>query len=194
MIHIRFICSREDPSLFIYKHDSCILFLRVYVDDIILTGNNKESIAKFVTRLHKEFAIKDLGQLSYFLGLEVLYTSTGLFLTQTKYALDILSRAGLLDGKPVYTTIATSEPLTTSGDPFHDHTLYGSLVVALQYLTITHPDLSYALNQVSQFLHAPTTAHYQAVKRILRYVKGTLSFGLIYQISPFIPLVTYSDA
>ncbi|CAI9279827.1 unnamed protein product [Lactuca saligna] len=194
LLQVGFTFSRADPSLFMLKQGSYLLFLLVYVDDIILTGNNSETISTFITRLHKEFAIKDLGRLSYFLGIDVLYTSDGLFLTQTKYALDILARAGLLDGKPVYTPLATFEPLIASGESFHNPTLYRSLVGALQYLTITHPDLSYAINQVSQFLHAPTMAHFQAVKHILRYVRGTVAYGLTYKRSPTIPLVAYSDA
>ena len=177
-----------------FQRGPCTLYLLVYVDDLILTGNNREYISNFITRLHKEFAIKDLGRLSYFLGLEVNYTHDGLFLSQTKYALDILSRAGLLDGKPVFTPLSTSTHLTSHGEAFSDPTLYRSLVGALKYLTITRPDLSYAVNQVSQFLHAPTTAHFQAVKRILRYVKGSLSLGLVYRRSATIPLVAYSDA
>lgn len=109
LIHIGFQCSRANPSLFIFKRDSAILYLLIYLDDIILTGNDVSFIKKFTNRLHDEFAIKDLGKLSYFLGLEVIYTSTGLFLSQAKYAYDILSRAGLLDAKPVGTPLNTTE-------------------------------------------------------------------------------------
>lgn len=112
------------------------------------------------------------------MGLEVLYTTDGLVLSQCKYAHDILSRANLTESKPVATPLAAGDQLRPTGDPFEDTTLYRSLVGALQYLTITHPDISYAVNQVSQFLQAPMKDHFHAVKRILRYVKGTLSFGL----------------
>lgn len=128
--------------------------------------------------MNKEFLITDLGKLNYFLGLEVSYHDTGLFLSQSKYAHDILSRAHMLDAKPVSTPLSTTDYFTSQGTPFSDVTLYRSLVGALQYLTITRPDLSYAVNQVSQFLHAPMVDHFNAVKRILRYVKGTLSYGL----------------
>lgn len=118
------------------------------------------------------------------MGLEVLYTSSGLFLSQSKYAYDILDRAKLLDCKPVATPLASATQLSTLGTAYSDPTVYRSLVGALQYLTITRPDLSYAVNQVSQFLHSPTQDHFQAVKRILRYVKGTLSYGLSFNHSP----------
>lgn len=147
------------------------MYLLVYVDDIILTDNHEPSVARFVSSLKHEFAIKDLGKLTYFLGLEVTYTPEGLCLTQSKYAHDTLSRASFLDSKPVGTPLATNDVFITDGTPFHDATLYRSYVGALQYLTITRPDLSYAVNQASQFLHAPTDHHFSLVKRILRYAK-----------------------
>ncbi|GKB02295.1 retrovirus-related pol polyprotein from transposon RE1 [Tanacetum coccineum] len=169
-----FVCSRADTSLFVFTKDSCIMYLLVYVDDLILTGNNESLLTSFTTRLNQEFAIKDLGDLSYFLGLEVSYTNDGLFLSQAKYATDVLTRATLMNSKPVSTPLAANEVFVTGGSLFANPTLYRSLVGALQYLTITRPDLSYAVNQASQFLHAPTDAHFQSVKRILRYVKGNL--------------------
>ncbi|XP_071691164.1 uncharacterized mitochondrial protein AtMg00810-like [Rutidosis leptorrhynchoides] len=185
---------RADPSLFVYKKGTCVLYLLVYVDDIILTGNNSSIIDGFITRLHQEFAIKDLGKLSYFLGLEVTYTDSRLFLSQSKYAYDILVRAQLLDSKPISTLLPTVASFTTGGIPFDDPTYYSSLVGALQYLTITRPDISYAVNQVSQFLHAPTLDHFQAVKHIIHYIKGTLHYGLIFHRSPNTSNLGYSDA
>ncbi|KAK9074370.1 hypothetical protein SSX86_006968 [Deinandra increscens subsp. villosa] len=194
LIQSGFSCSRADPSLFVFKRDSCILYLLVYVDDLILTGNQEDTIATFITKLHHEFAIKDLGNLSYFLGLEVISNTSGLFLSQTRYARDILERAKMLDAKPMATPLASNITFTTSGQPFEDPTLYRSLVGALQYLTITRPDISYAVNQVSQFLQAPTIAHFQSVKRILRYIKGTLDFGLTFSRSKSSNILGYSDA
>ncbi|XP_071699199.1 uncharacterized mitochondrial protein AtMg00810-like [Rutidosis leptorrhynchoides] len=194
LIQLGFSCSRADPSLFVFKKGTYLLYLLVYVDDLILTGNNTGTIRKFISRLNDEFAIKDLGRLSYFLGLEVVYTDSGLFLSQAKYAHDILTRAELLESKPAATPLATAESFTLEGPLFDDSTLYRSLVGALQYLTITRPDISYAVNQVSQFLHAPTTDHFQVVKRIIRYVKGTLVYGLSFQHASQPSLLGYSDA
>ncbi|GJZ09562.1 retrovirus-related pol polyprotein from transposon TNT 1-94 [Tanacetum coccineum] len=123
-----------------------------------------------------------------------VYTDHGLFLTQSKYASDILKRADLYDSKPVSTPLAPHVSFTANGLSFSDPTLYRSLVGALQYLTITRPDLSYAVNQVSQFLHAPTIDHFQSLKRILRYVKGTISFGLTFSRPHKNSIVGYSDA
>ncbi|XP_042035270.1 uncharacterized mitochondrial protein AtMg00810-like [Salvia splendens] len=194
LIRIGFFCSRSDPSLFIYNRGSSTIYLLVYVDDIILTGNSYNVLKSVISRLHQEFAITDLGKLGYFLGLEVTYTSSGIFLNQAKYARDILQRASLEESKPVSTPLAAGCQLSKDGQPFEDPTLYRSLVGSLQYLTITRPDLSFAVNLVSQHLQHPTIAHFQAVKRILRYVKHTPAFGLSFTRSSSFSLVAYSDA
>ncbi|KAJ9550336.1 hypothetical protein OSB04_014381 [Centaurea solstitialis] len=170
-----FVCSRADPSLFVFKRDSCIMYLLVYVDDLILTGNQAPVIQSFNNKLHAEFAIKDLGRLSYFLGLEVTYTTNGLFLSQSKYAQDILKRANMVDAKPVTTPLPPMLLLSPVVSP-----------------SMIPPP---TVNQVSQFLQAPTISHFQIVKRILRYVKGTMSFGLTFsrRKSPS-TLLGYSDA
>ncbi|XP_039014676.1 uncharacterized mitochondrial protein AtMg00810-like [Hibiscus syriacus] len=127
----------------------------------------------FTRKLHSEFATKDLGSLSNFFSLEATPTTDGLFLTQLKYARGTLSRAQLLDSKPVHTSMVVSQHLSYDGSLFSNLTLYQSLVV----------------------LHSPTDDHILAVKRILRYVKGTLHFGLSFHQSVFSgTLVAYSDA
>nr|KAJ0214373.1 hypothetical protein LSAT_V11C400171290 [Lactuca sativa] len=188
-----FSCSRADPSLFIFRKGSCLLYLLVYVDDLILTGSDTSVISSFVTQLHAEFRIKDLGRLSYFLGLEASHLPSGLFLSQAKYAHDIVSRAGLLDAKPMPTPLASSVSMVRDGVLFDDPTHYRSLVGALQYLTITRPDISYVVNQVSQYLAAPTVDHFQAVKRLIRYVKGTITYGLTFSRPSRTTIVGYSD-
>ncbi|XP_023769801.1 uncharacterized mitochondrial protein AtMg00810-like [Lactuca sativa] len=156
------------------------MYLLLYVDDLILTGNRDYVLRSFISRLHSEFSFRDLGDLNYFLGLQVTRSDDELFLSQSKYAIEILKRVDLLDSKPVHTPLAANESFTSLGDPCQDITKYRSLVRELQYLTITHPDISYAVNQASQFLQAPTVHHMKLVKRILRYVKGTLAFGLTF--------------
>lgn len=194
LIHIGFKDSSSDTSLFIYRANSSILILLVYVDDIILTGSSSDLLKKFISRLNREFAIKDLGKLSYFLGLEVSYTHNGLFLNQGKYAQDILERFDMGNCKPIATPLAPGESFTCDGPPFSEPTKYRSLLGALQYLTITRPDLSFAINHLSQFLQAPTDVHYQAAKRVLRYIKGSISFGISFTSGCAPTLVGYSDA
>ena len=99
------------------------MYLLVYVDDLILTSNEPEFIRSCISRMNSEFAIKDNGPLSHFMGLEVVYTCDGLFLSQDKYAHDICTRVGLLSSKPVATPLSTSDYLMSLGKPFHDPTI-----------------------------------------------------------------------
>ncbi|XP_021990659.2 uncharacterized mitochondrial protein AtMg00810-like [Helianthus annuus] len=138
---------RSDPSLFVFNQNSCVMYLLVYVDDLILTGNQSTALQTFISCLNTEFAIKDLGKLNYFLGLEVTYTTSGLFLNQSKYTKDILARAKMLEAKPAPIPLSTNVSFVFVGDPYPDVTHYRSIVGALQYLTITRPDISYAVNQ-----------------------------------------------
>jgi histone deacetylase 1/2 len=147
--------------------------------------------------LEVDFALKDLGDLHYFLGIEVKRKPDGLVLSQQRYATDVLRRANMWQYNSVDTPISTSEKLSITegcrlGD--EDSTNYRSVVGALQYLTLTRPDLSFAVNKVCQFLHSPTTAHWSAVKRILRYVKGTLGMGLKLRKSSSTLVSAFSDA
>ncbi|XP_021984773.1 uncharacterized mitochondrial protein AtMg00810-like [Helianthus annuus] len=170
------------------------MYLLVNVDDLLLTGNQDHMLKSFIKCLHNTFAIKDLGKLSYFLGLEVTYTNNGLFLNQSKYAGEILEWAKMVDAKPVHTPLPSNVSFSSTGDPYDDPTHYRSIVGVLQYLTITRPDISYAINQVSQFLNALTTSHFLEVKRILRYIKGTIAYGLHFSKPTTTSIIGFSDA
>jgi histone deacetylase 1/2 len=151
------------------------------VDDIIVASSSLEATKVLLSDLQKDFALKDLGDLHYFLGIEVKRDSNGLVLSQGKYANDILVRSGMSKSKPVHTPLPSTQKISiTDSDKLgeEDCTRYRSLVGALQYLTLTRPDISFAVYKVCQFLHAPTTTHLSAVKRILRYIQGTSKFGL----------------
>ncbi|GJR02047.1 ribonuclease H-like domain-containing protein [Tanacetum coccineum] len=120
----------------------------------------------------------DLGPLNYFLGVFVTRNTSGMFLSQHKYATEVLERAGMLTCNPCRTPVDTDSKLAAAGDPVYDPTLYRRLAGALQYLTFTRPDISYAVQQVCLFMHDPREPHFSALKRILRYVCGTLTSGL----------------
>ncbi|XP_052206791.1 uncharacterized mitochondrial protein AtMg00810-like [Diospyros lotus] len=175
-----FTCSRADSSLFVLSKGADLIYLLLYVDDIVVTSNNSSLLIGFIRKLTREFATKDLGSLNYFLGLEAYRTSAGLFLSQAKYAHELLHRAQLLDPKPVSTPMVVAQHLSVAGPDFDDPSLYRSLVGALQYLTITRPDIAHAVTAISQYMHKPSVSHFQALKRILHYVKGTLRFGLVF--------------
>ncbi|GFS43657.1 hypothetical protein Acr_00g0086240 [Actinidia rufa] len=167
----------------------------LYVDDMIITGDDLDGIATLKKFLSLQFEMKDLGSLSYFLGIEVSSTSDGYSLSQTTYASDLLSRAGLTDNKTVDTPLENNVRLNTSdGEPLSDPTLYRQLVGSLIYLTVTRPDISHAVHIVSQFMSAPRSTHYAAALRILRYVKGTIFHGLHFSSHSSLILRAYSDA
>nr|GEV27042.1 ribonuclease H-like domain-containing protein [Tanacetum cinerariifolium] len=117
-----------------------------------------------------------------------------MFLSQQKYATEVLERAGMLTCNPCRTPVDTNSKLSADGDPVSDPTLYRSLAGALKYLTFTRPDISYAVQQVCLFMHDPREPHFSALKRILHYVRGTLSYGLQLYSSTTSTLVAYSDA
>lgn len=137
-MHYGFVCNQVDPSFFFYQ--GCIaLYLLIYVNDIILTGSDSLLLTQFTACLNVESAIKYICKLGYFLGLEITYTTDGLFLRQDKYARDMLSRAMMLEASPISTPLAVGSHLVSTSVAYSDPTPYRSLVGALLYLTITRP-------------------------------------------------------
>lgn len=190
-----FKASNSDPSLFILHQGEVQIFILVYVDDIIITGSDPLRIKNLIADLNNQFVLKDLGPLHFFLGIEVTREADSYHLSQSKYIRDLLQRAELENSKPMSTPMAPGHTLSLhDGVPLADPTPYRSLVGTLQYCTITRPDLSFAVNKVCQFLHAPTDVHFKAVKRILRYLKGTINHGLVLQQSSNLNIVVYTDA
>ncbi|XP_078164569.1 uncharacterized protein LOC144559423 [Carex rostrata] len=190
-----FVTSRYDPSLFIYRANGHTIVVLVYVDDIIITGSSSTLLHNAIQNLQTRFAIKDLGLLHFFLGIEVVRTTNGLHLSQAKYIRDLLVRAKMHDSKPCGSPMSTTISLSRHDeDLMNDPHLYRTIVGALQYTTITRPDIAYSVNNVSQFMHAPTSTHWLAVKRILRYLKGSPSFGLSLHVDLSLTLHAYSDS
>ncbi|XP_031103191.1 uncharacterized protein LOC116006835 [Ipomoea triloba] len=173
-----FMASKTDVSLFYHTAGESKVFLLVYVDDIIILGNDALLLDKLLARLSGTFKIRDLGAPGFFLGIETVSDSQGLILSQRRYMNDILSRAVMLECKALATLAATTQPVTPTDEVFDNLTQYRRIVGALQYLTITRPDLSYAVNRLCQFMHSPTAEHWCLLKRVLRYVKGTQLYGL----------------
>jgi hypothetical protein len=162
---------------------------------MIITVDESFGIKELKQFLCQHFEMKDLGPLSYFLGLEVLSSSDGLFLSHAKYASDLVSRAGLPDCKIEHTPLEPNVRFTLQdGTLLNDATLYRQLVGSLIYLTVTRPDISYVVHMVSQFMTSPRTTHYAVVLRIIRYIKCTLFYGLNYSTTSPLILRAYSDA
>jgi hypothetical protein len=166
--------SKADTSLFFYNSGGVTVFMLVYVDDIILVSSHHSAVLVLLNDLNKDFALKDLGELHYFLGIEVKKIHNGILLTQEKNVNDVLQRVGMKDCKLVSTPLSSSEKLSLHEGSLlgsSDATNYRSVVGALQYLTLTRPDISYSVNKVCQFLHAPTTSHWAAVKKDIEISK-----------------------
>ncbi|KAJ9538383.1 hypothetical protein OSB04_031116 [Centaurea solstitialis] len=163
VLSLGFSASNYDSGLFTRTTDSGSILLLLYVDDMIITGADSTGIASLKQSLSSSFEMKDLGDLHYFLGLEVLSDASGIYLCQVKYVSDLLSKAGFSDNKVASTPLEHNLHLApNAGAPLQDPTRYRQLVGSLVYLTVTRPDIAYAVHTVSQFMAAPCSDHYAA--------------------------------
>ncbi|KAK3038643.1 hypothetical protein RJ639_027306 [Escallonia herrerae] len=173
--------SNSDHTLFLKKKQGKITALIVYVDDMVVTENDPEEREALQGHLSREFKMKDLGSLKYFLGIEVSRSKKGIFLSQRKYALDLLRETGMLACQPVDTPVEEGLKLRIESNQVPvDKGRYQRLVGRLMYLAHTRPDLAYALSIVSQYMHNPGEQHMNAVLRILRYLKSAPGQGILF--------------
>jgi hypothetical protein len=188
-----YIQSDSDHTLFFKRNCGKITILIIYVDDMIITGDDQEGIEQLEKRLSKEFEMKNLGGLKYFLGIEV--AKEGISLSQRKYVLDLLAKTGMLDNKLIDTPIMQNHKLGIFPDQVPTNKeRYQRLVGRLIYLSHTRPDIAYAVNVVSQFMHAPSKDHMDAVYRILRYLKGAPGIGIYFKKNGHLEVEGYTDA
>jgi hypothetical protein len=181
LLDIGFTASLVDTSLFIFCSGKIQLYLLVYVDDIILTGSHPAAISALICRLQAEFPLKDLGPLHFFLGIQVTRSPQGIHLCQTKYINDLLNKTNMSGAKPANSPCPSGSKLSRhNGSPIPDPTTYRQIVGALQYCTLTRPDIAYSVNQLCQHLHAPCSTHWTAAKRVLHYLQGSSDHGLFY--------------
>ncbi|KAJ1689062.1 hypothetical protein LUZ63_013217 [Rhynchospora breviuscula] len=187
--------SQAYYSLFVYSQGDVFLTVLVYVDDLVVAGNNNEAINQFKTYLCATFHMKDLGQLKYFLGIEIARGPLGLFFSQRKYTLDIIFECGLLGAKPAMTPMEQNHNLAkATGDRMKDPEMYRRLIGRLIYLTITRPELCYAVHILAQFMHDPLQIHYAAVLRVVRYLKKNPGQGIVLQSKNDLQLYGYYDS
>jgi hypothetical protein len=155
LLQLGFVEAKSDTSLFVYHRGADIIYLPLYVDETVRTASSTDLLWRTIGALQQEFFMKDLGDLHYFLGMSVQRTSSGLFLSERQYMIEILERAGMSDCKPCSTPVDVNPKLSAEGDPVSDPTDFRSLAGALQYLTFTRPDISYAVQQVCLNMHIP---------------------------------------
>ena len=187
--------SCSDTSLYVYDKGKDRAYILLYVDDILLTASSPRLRETIASKLKQEFEMSDNGKLTYFLGVKVDHKAGGMFLSQSSYAKEILLRANMQDCKPIATPVDLKSKLSaTDGDKVDDPTLYRSIAGALQYLTLTRPDIQYAVHQLCLFMHDPRLSHFLAMKRVLQYLQGTLDHGLQLHKSSSMSLTAYTDA
>ncbi|XP_013624202.1 PREDICTED: uncharacterized mitochondrial protein AtMg00810-like [Brassica oleracea var. oleracea] len=162
---------------------------------MIITGNNNVLLDKLIDQLNRVFRMKDLGSIHYFLGVQVHHHEDGLFLNQEKYVTDLLITAGMQDCAPMITLLPLKLDKVPGQDkPFSDPSYFRSLAGKLQYLTLTRPDMQFAVNFICQKMHMPSQSNFALLKRILRYVKGTLAMGIGINANTDSTLICNSDS
>ncbi|KAJ0876787.1 putative RNA-directed DNA polymerase [Helianthus annuus] len=198
LVDYGFVQSKCDHSMYVLSRNGVFIVLLVYVDDIVVTGNNIDEVNKIKGVLNLNFQIKDLGKLKYFLGIEVLYNKSGVCLNQRKYCLELLSEFGYLACKPIKTPIEQSYLITAkiskNQSVLKNITGFQKLVGKLIYLSLTRPDISYAVQFLSQFMHSPTDMHLQIALRLLRYLKSGPGCGLLFKKDDKLGLVGFVDS
>lgn len=161
---------------------------------ILITGNLNEVVQQVICDLNKHFSIKTLGSLGYFLAFEVYRTNSALFLTQQKYVIDLLKKTNMFEAKSNPTPMcANSKLYLHDGEEFDNPTIYRRKIGALQYITLLRPDLAFVVNKLNQFLEKPTVVCWHACKRLLKYLKGTLTHGLYFKAVASFVLKGYRD-
>ncbi|PKU68147.1 Retrovirus-related Pol polyprotein from transposon TNT 1-94 [Dendrobium catenatum] len=194
LINLGFSHSQSDPSLLIYNKEQVQIYLIIYVDDILITGNDTGTINTILAKLNTTFNMKNLGTANEFLGIKITKQKDLYFLSQEKYAYQILHQANMTSCNPLANPTCTKLPVTFNTEPLlQDPALYRRLTGSLQYLTITRPDIAYSVNQLSQHMQEPLPQHAYLLKRLLRYIKGTLNFGIPITNTNLV-LRSYSDA
>ena len=183
-----------------------MVIVLVYVDDLLITGNDHQLILETKTMLKDTFKIKDLGDLRYFLGIEFAWNKDGIIMHQRKYCLELISDMGLSGSKPIRAPIELNQKLTSAEFDLYfpqesktdkllkDPSVYQKLVGRLLYLTITRPDTAFAVQNLSQYMHEPKTSHMEAAIRMIKYVKQSPGLGILMSSSSTNQMTAYCDA
>lgn len=195
MKSIGFNKKSHDHTLFTKAYDGIFMAVLVYVDDIVIANNSDDAADLTKDQLQSHFKLCDLGLLKYFLGLEIARSKEDINVCQRKYDLELLNDTNMLGCKPSSIPIEPNQRLSKDdGDIFEDVELYRRLIGKLIYLTITRPDLCFSVQKLAKFTYAPRVPHYQALMKVLRYIKGTLSQGLFIYANSSLELKGFADA
>jgi hypothetical protein len=186
--------SNANFSLYVKKTDHGIVVIVIYVDDLVITRDNDIDIFNLKKFLKQKFEMKDLGELRYFLNIDLVQSPKRIWLLQRQYALNKLSKYGMTSCKPISIPLEQNVKLSADeGYLVEDTTMYIRIVGSLIYMTITRLDLSYAVGVVSQFTQTPRKPHLDAIRHILRYIKHTLQCGIFYEAKSQLQVHGYTD-
>ncbi|KAH9793301.1 hypothetical protein KPL71_004480 [Citrus sinensis] len=193
-----FITTTSHTSLFIKRNQASVILILIYVDGILITGQNNIELEEFIAKFSTTFSLKDLGVLSYFLGIEVLYDTCCLYLSQKKYIKDLLTKFEMLECKGIDTLMSTGSKLqkTVQGEQgyfLEDPTHYRSIVGGMQYLVLTRPNIAFAVDKLNQYVSGPTLRHLMACKRVMRYLKATQDYGIKFVSNGEVKLTGFTD-
>jgi len=177
------------------KEHGSIIIVCLYVDDLLFTGNDVKMMQKFKQDMMQAYEMSDLGLLNYFLGIEVSQVKEGIFISQKKYTKSILQKFKMMDCRSVAIPLAANEKFRKDdGEKKANSSLYRSLIGSLLYLTSTRPDIMFAASLLSRFMQEPSQVHFGAAKRVLRYLQGTMDYGIMYKFGGDLNLIGYSDS
>ncbi|GJT61285.1 retrovirus-related pol polyprotein from transposon TNT 1-94 [Tanacetum coccineum] len=184
-----------DNTLFTKKKDSNLIIVQIYVDDIIFGSTCQDMCDEFAKIMHDEFEMSMMGELNFFLGLQIKQMEDGIFFNQSKYIKEMLKKFGLEDSKPMKTPMSSDTKLTKDEEcESVDSTKYRGMIGNLLYLTASRPDIMFSVCLCARFQEAPKTSHLEAVKRIFQYIKGTTHLGLWYPKGTSIETIVYADS
>ena len=190
-----FIRGTIDKTLFYKQHGNDIILVQIYVDDIIFGSTNEKLCQRFSKLMQSRYEMSMMGELTFFLGLQVHQRSEGIFISQAKYVRDLLKKFDLVEHSPAKTPMSTIVKLDANEKGKSVNiTAYRGMIGSLLYLTASRPDIMFATCLCARFQANPKESHLIAVKRIFRYLKGTQNLGLWYPKDTCFNLVGYSDA
>ena len=186
--------GKADQTLFIKREDGELIVAQVYVDDIIFRSTKDELVHSFLKLMQTEFEMSMIGELTHFLGLQIRQQDSGIFLSQSKYAKNLVKKFGLESTSSIRTPMSPNVKLTVDllGKSVNS-SLYRSMIGSLLYLTTSRPDISYSVGMCARYQANPKESHMIALKRIIKYVKTTADFGVWYSKDTNDALAGYSD-
>ncbi|KAG9450333.1 hypothetical protein H6P81_010298 [Aristolochia fimbriata] len=197
----KFLCSTGfvrggvDKTLFIKKKEQELTIAQIYVDDIIFGSTSEQGVKRFVRDMQGEFEMSMMGELAYFLGFQVKQKEDGIFISQEKYAKNLVKKFDLGESKAMRTPMSTTAYVTKDEEGIPaDPSMYRSMIGSLLYLTVSRPDISYSVGVCARYQSSPKESHVKLARRILRYVKGKINWGLWFSRDSNTLLASYSDA